>query len=252
MRLGSTGEPLTWYSSKPAKCGPLIFQSSRLPSEVMTNAPLRVPTSTLTLLIVLLLSKFGLGLGVRADSCYASAGLAAIESGEDWCGVSLLPAAAGFGEDLFAVVRHVGDDRTGRSGVLVACAPDEQLEEHGSEVDALLGEAVVDSAGVSCLRLGEDDARGFELLQAVGEDVGGYAFACLLELLERAVAADHHVADDEQRPAVSQHFEGDADRAAGSALGIGSLLHARHAIKYCLQCASNILQRRRTKQIPTG
>src|SRR5258708_39974777 len=153
MRLGSTGEPLRWYSSKPAKCGPLIFQSSRLPSEVMTNAPLRVPTSTLTLLIVLLLSKLGLGLGVRVDSCYASAGLAAIESGEDWCGVSLLPAATGFGEDLFAVFRHVGDDRTVRSSVLVACAPDEQLEEPRGQVDALLGEAVGDSSGGSCVPL---------------------------------------------------------------------------------------------------
>src|SRR5260370_41772762 len=163
MRLGSTGEPLRWYSSKPAKCGPLIFQSSRLPSEVMTNAPLRVPTSTLSLLIVLLLSKVGLGLGVRVDSCYASAGLAAIESGEDWCSVSLLPAATGFGEDLFAVVRHVGDDRTGRSGVLVACAPDEQLEEHLCQGDALLGEGGDACAGVSCFRFCGDDAAGFSV-----------------------------------------------------------------------------------------
>src|ERR1700676_618933 len=52
-RLGSTGEPLTWYISQPAKCGPLTSQRSRLPSDVRMNAPFRVPTSTLTLLICL-------------------------------------------------------------------------------------------------------------------------------------------------------------------------------------------------------
>src|SRR5438128_10549276 len=50
-RLGSTGEPLTWYISQPAKWGPLTSQRSRLPSDVRTNAPLRVPTRTRTPLI---------------------------------------------------------------------------------------------------------------------------------------------------------------------------------------------------------
>ncbi len=31
-------------TGQPAKCGPLTFQSARLPSEVRTKAPLRVPT----------------------------------------------------------------------------------------------------------------------------------------------------------------------------------------------------------------
>src|SRR5271166_1405732 len=50
-RFGSAGDPLMWYISQPAKCGPLTSHFSRLPSDVRTNAPLRVPTSTRTLLI---------------------------------------------------------------------------------------------------------------------------------------------------------------------------------------------------------
>src|SRR5712692_4437864 len=50
-RFGSAGEPLRWYISQPAKWGPLTSQRSRFPSAVRTNAPLRVPTSTRTLLI---------------------------------------------------------------------------------------------------------------------------------------------------------------------------------------------------------
>src|SRR6516164_3067813 len=51
MRLGSADEPFRWYISHPAKWGPLTFQSLRLPSEVRMNAPLRVPTSTRTVLM---------------------------------------------------------------------------------------------------------------------------------------------------------------------------------------------------------
>src|SRR5258708_10788658 len=50
-RFGSAGDPLMWYISQPAKCGPLTSHFSRLPSDVRINAPLRVPTSTRTLLI---------------------------------------------------------------------------------------------------------------------------------------------------------------------------------------------------------
>src|SRR6266403_4052740 len=51
MRFGSIGELFRWYISQPAKCGPLTSHFSRLPSEVRTNAPLRVPTSNRTVLI---------------------------------------------------------------------------------------------------------------------------------------------------------------------------------------------------------
>src|SRR6266542_6410912 len=52
MRFGSTGDPLRWYISQPAKCGPLTSQFWRLPSAVRTNAPFFVPTETRILLMV--------------------------------------------------------------------------------------------------------------------------------------------------------------------------------------------------------
>src|SRR5882724_7757932 len=52
MRFGSAGEPLRWYISQPAKCGPLTSQCLRRPSEVRMNAPFFVPTNTRSLLMV--------------------------------------------------------------------------------------------------------------------------------------------------------------------------------------------------------
>src|SRR5215472_14954349 len=51
MRFGSTGDPLTWYISQPAKCGPLMSHFCLLPSDSRRNAPFRVPTKTRTPLI---------------------------------------------------------------------------------------------------------------------------------------------------------------------------------------------------------
>src|SRR5436190_16175183 len=51
MRFGSAGDPLRWYISQPAKCGPLTSQFCRLPSAVRMNAPFFVPTNNRILLI---------------------------------------------------------------------------------------------------------------------------------------------------------------------------------------------------------
>ena len=75
------------------------------------------------------------------------------------------------------------------------------------------------------IRLGGEEAGGFELAEAVAEDVGGDAFAGGLELFEGVIGADHEVADDQQRPAVSEDVEGDADGAAGATLRFGLRLH---------------------------
>src|SRR3990172_9258377 len=50
-RFGSTGEPLRGEISQPPKRRPLTSHCSRLPSDVRTNPPLRVPTSTRTPII---------------------------------------------------------------------------------------------------------------------------------------------------------------------------------------------------------
>ncbi len=88
---------------------------------------------------------------VCAPGLCTSADVGGAELGEQRSGVALLPAAAGFGEDVLAVFRHLRHDGAGRSGLLVPRAPEEQFEEHGGEVDALFGEAVVDLARVGRL-----------------------------------------------------------------------------------------------------
>jgi hypothetical protein len=57
-----------------------------------------------------------------------------------------------------------------------------------------------------------------EAAQAVGEDVRGDAFLRFgQQFAEMAAVAEHHVAQHDQAPAVTENFEGKIDRAAGAA-----------------------------------
>jgi len=66
--------------------------------------------------------------------------------------------------------------------------------------------------------LGRDDPRRLEFLQSVGQDVGGNSLARFLELPKRPEAANHQIADDQERPAIPEPLKRDAHRAAGPAL----------------------------------
>src|SRR2546425_931661 len=86
----------------------------------------------------------------------------------------------------------------------------------------------------SCLLLfgfRNQNSRRLELLQAVRQNVRSDAFTRLLEILKRAKSADHHIADDQQRPAIPENLKGDTDWAAGPALGLRFLRHAGEANK---------------------
>jgi len=75
--------------------------------------------------------------------------------------------------------------------------------------------------------LANEDAAGLELLQPVRKDVGGDTFTGALELAKRAVAAHHHVPDDEQGPAIPEKVEGNADWASRTAFRTCIPSHAK-------------------------
>lgn len=134
------------------------------------------------------------------------------------CRVPLGPAAAGLAKDGGAILAHLGHQLAGRSCLLVLRAPEQKFQKNRRELDTFLREPVVDPARVSFFRFGGNDSGCFKFFEPGGKNVGGDAFTGVLELFEGGIAADHEVADDEQRPAVAELFECDADRTAGTSL----------------------------------
>jgi len=127
------------------------------------------------------------------------------------------PAFADFGEEPGFIFLDKPDEGL-IAGVFVCCCPENHFGEDGRQVHALGGQKIKQFAAVGRIRLGGDDAVVFQAAEAVGEDIGGDAFVGRKKFLERSVTANHHVADDEQGPAISQHFDGSIQRTTGAAV----------------------------------
>src|SRR5580693_5730248 len=92
------------------------------------------------------------------------------------------------------------------------------------------------AAPVSGRRLALENPALLQSLQPVGQDVRSNALARTLELAEGAVSAHHHVAYDQQRPAVAHEVERHAYRAAGAGLRIEGRSHEcilRSSLAFC-------------------
>src|SRR5262249_35198216 len=116
-------------------------------------------------------------------------------------------AFADFGEKLYFVFLDKADQGLVAS-VFVGGSPKDHFGEHGSKVQGFPGEVVLKFAAIERIEVRGNDAVAFQPAEAVGEDVGSDVLVGRKELLETAVTAHHHVADDEQGPAISQHFDG--------------------------------------------
>jgi hypothetical protein len=99
--------------------------------------------------------------------------------------------------------------------------PEDHFGEDGSEIEALGRQNVDQLAAIGRIFLGSDDAVSNQFFQAVREDVGGDSFVGSEEFLEGAEAAQHHVAKDQEGPAVAEHFDGGVEGASGAAIGNG-------------------------------
>jgi hypothetical protein len=115
---------------------------------------------------------------------------------------------------------HFVDSGTRRLGFLMPRGPDQQIQENGGQIDALLGQAVVHFSTIGLLVLGRDDSGGLQFLETVRQNIAGDPFPGFQKLFIRSIAANHQISHDEQRPAIAQHFQRNAYRAPGSSRGL--------------------------------
>lgn len=114
------------------------------------------------------------------------------------------------------MARHVVDDATGRARILVTRPPHQQFQHYRSEINSLFGQAIIYATAVGFVGFLRDDSCAFQTTQTVGQNVGCDSLTRLLKLLERPVATNHQVANDQQRPAIAESLERDADGASGT------------------------------------
>lgn len=100
--------------------------------------------------------------------------------------------------------------------------PQGEFDEDGGEIDSIFSELVDELLSVrGMVRLDHQSHTG-EASQAIGEDVGRDPFSGPKELPEFPETPEHQVANDQQRPAIADKIQRQADGAIGTPGVIGS------------------------------
>lgn len=108
-------------------------------------------------------------------------------------------------EEGLLVFAHFVDERL-IVRALVCRGPQHHFGENGAEVEPFGSEEVDELAAISAVRARGDNAVGFEAAKTIRKDVCGRPFVGVEEFLKGARAAQHHVSNYQQRPAIAEHF----------------------------------------------
>jgi len=115
-----------------------------------------------------------------------------------------LPTPTKSFDELLGIAFHLSNKIRWGGGPLMAGRPDDQLDDDGSEVKTFACQVVDELATVRGIRSPEDQPFALEELEAVGEDIGGDRFVGTGKVAEAAIVREQEVADDEQRPPVTE------------------------------------------------
>ena len=118
-----------------------------------------------------------------------------------------VPALADIGEEFCLVFFDEADEGL-IAGLFVGGGPEHHFRQDRREVHPFGGQKIEDFTAVSRVALHDDDAVLFQAAEAVSENVGGDVFAGRKKFLEGAKTANHHIANNQQRPAIAEHFHG--------------------------------------------
>jgi hypothetical protein len=135
------------------------------------------------------------------------------------------PALADSCQEFLLVLLHQPDKRL-IFRIFVGACPEHHFRQDRREIHALRRERVNQFAPVRGVSTGGDDSMSDQLLQAIGQNIRRDSLIGSQELLVRPESPEHHVADNQQRPAIAQYLHRSIQRAARPS--IWNSLLARH------------------------
>ena len=129
----------------------------------------------------------------------------------------LNPSSAHVSEELLFIGAHLADERLVAS-FFVARRPEDHFGKYGSKIDAFGRQCIKHFPAIRRIAMRCEDTAGFQPAQTVRQNVGRDFFVRMKEFVKGLVAAKHHVAQNQQRPAVAQHFNRGVQGATRAAL----------------------------------
>src|SRR5271163_252459 len=125
----------------------------------------------------------------------------------------------------FLLVRPNQSDQRLITRLLVRARPQHHLRQHRSQINSFRRQPVNQLPSIPGVRPRRDNPVSAQLAQPVRQYIGRDPFITLHELLICPEIPQHHVADNQQRPAVSQHLNRCIQRTLRSPFNLAFLSH---------------------------
>ena len=152
------------------------------------------------------------------------------------------PALSHGCQKLLLVLLHCQDKRL-IFRFFVPGGPQNHFREHRRQIDSLARQQVNQLSPIRGVLFRGQDSVSDQLLQAIRQDVRRDSLVGTQELLVRSKSPQHHVAQNQQRPAISQRLHGSIQRTPRPALWCWRLFcHAFTIAYFHLHFASKMLQ----------
>jgi hypothetical protein len=104
--------------------------------------------------------------------------------------------------------------------LFMSARPEHHFRQHWRQVDPLLCELINQLSCVLRVDFRSYDTVSFQISQPVRQNIGCNSFVRSEEFLVRAKSPQHHVPDNQQRPAVSQYLDGCVQWTPRAPLGV--------------------------------
>lgn len=144
------------------------------------------------------------------------------------------PSLAHGSQKLFLAGLHLPHERL-VAGFFMSCRPHDHFRKNRCEIDSFCGERINHFSAVGSVSFRGDNSVGFQAAQTVRQNIAGDFFIGLKEFVKAAVSADHHVPEDQERPAISKHLDGSVERTSGAPSG-GRLLFRHRGMVALFTC----------------
>lgn len=95
--------------------------------------------------------------------------------------------------------------------------PDDNLGDDRHEISAFSGKAINEAPAIFGIAGLGDYAGAFEMLEPVGQNIGGYALINFKKFAVGLFTVQHHLAQDQKTPSVSEDIEAVGYGASGLA-----------------------------------
>jgi hypothetical protein len=121
-------------------------------------------------------------------------------------------------KELFLAGSHLPDQGL-VAGLFMARRPQHHFCKYRRQVNPFGRQLVNYLPPVGGISMCLDNAVGFQPAETVGQNICGDFFVGVQKFVKGLISAKHHVAQDQERPPVAQHFHRGVQRTSRTALG---------------------------------